>query len=319
MNPLAVLIKKAFNVSVNFSVKLFAKDLWKYLFEKGYKDSREWYYKWNKEYKPQLRLDHNLKDTVLTSNIPIDILITCLPKDIDVLPLTLRSIKENIKHPIGSIYIVSPKGNEIEIFCRTNNCKFIDEMKVLGFDKTRINYKVNGLDRSGWLLQQLLKLSGDTICDNEHFLVIDADTLFIKPRTFKVNTKTIIDFSDEYHLPYFRTYEKLLNLKHVIPVSFICHYMLFEKNKLRSLKQLIEQTQQSSWHEAILNAIEHSEASSFSEFETYANFVLEKYKGQHIIEYWFNKSLSKTDNTIENDITTYSKNYKTISYHTYNN
>lgn len=319
MNYLAVIIKKAFHVNTNFSVKLFAKDLWKYIFEKGYKDSREWYYKWHKEYKPQLNLDNNLKENILQSTIPIDILITCLPKDIDILPLTLKSVLEHIKHKIDTIYIVAPAGKEIQDHCTSNHYTFINEKDVLGFDKSYIKYEVDGLDRSGWLLQQLLKLSGDTICNNEHFLIIDADTLFIKQRTFKINKKTIIDFSDEYHLPYFRTYEKLLKLEHRSPVSYICHYMLFEKKKLKQLKKHIEFVNQCKWYDAIIKSIDPGESSSFSEFETYANFVLDKYRDQYILEYWFNKSLSKTNTTIENDISTYSKNYKTISYHTYNN
>ena len=311
-------IKKRLGISTHFSVKLFVRDLWNYLFTKGYKNSREWYFKWNKEYKPQLDLDHNLKKTILPNPVRIDILITCLPKDVDILPLTIKSIFEHIKHKIDTIYIVSPEGKEIQDYCKSNHYTFVNEKEVLGFDKNYIKYEVNGLDRSGWLLQQLLKLSGDTICKNEHFLVVDADTLFIKPRTFKIDKKTIIDFSDEYHLPYYRTYEKLLKLKHRSPVSFICHYMLFEKKKLRSLKLHIENIHKDKWYDAIINNIDPFESSSFSEFETYANFVLEKYRKEYILEYWFNKSLNRIESNIDTEITHLNHKYKTVSYHTYN-
>jgi hypothetical protein len=252
--------------------------------------------------------------------VAIDIIIPVIEKDLDILPHVVSYARKNIKHRINKIIIVAPESEKIIKVCKKLNLVFINENTVLSIQKSDISYACNGVDRSGWLFQQFIKLYADTISSSKYILVLDADTIFIKPIQFIIGNKKRIDFSAEYHLPYFDTYEKLTWFKHSYPVSFICHNMLFEPYKLRSLRLRVEKINKCTFIDAILNFIDSKELSFFSEYETYANFVLKKYKREYFYEYWHNVSLSKNklDNLFEYINSINDMNIKSISFHSYN-
>lgn len=112
-----------------------------------------------------LRLLHKSGFQVLNSNkVPVDIIIPTIAKDYALLEVMISSLKK-IEQTIDKIYIVSRPEQEIINFCRNNNYVFIDEKSVLGYGKDKIEYKSHGHDRSGWIFQQLIKLSGDKISE----------------------------------------------------------------------------------------------------------------------------------------------------------
>ncbi|MEF3302322.1 DUF6492 family protein [Paenibacillus sp. GYB003] len=254
-----------------------------------------------------------------SSGPAIDIVIPTVRKDLDVLPYVVYGAKKNIGHPIQNVYIVAPHDHAIRSYCRKHGCTFVDETTILPITKREIDYSVNGIDRSGWLLQQLIKLSGDVLCEREHYLVIDSDTVFIRPNRFVRNGKTVFHTCDEYHLPYFQAYEKLTGLKPVSAKSFCTHYMLFEKSKVAALKKHIEDRWRTDWHQAILQCVDRTDTSGFADYETYGNFVLSAYPGQTELAYWHNRSvrrplLKQTWRNVE----TLAKTYNTLSFHSWN-
>lgn len=121
----------------------------------------------------------------------IDVLIPAIEKDLATLPHVIDNIRRYVKHPIGSIYIVSPVSSKIRKLCSLKNCIFVNERSVLPLTKDEIHYQSSRWNRSGWLYQQLLKMNGDSIVKAKHFLVMDADTVMIKPHTFLVEGKTV--------------------------------------------------------------------------------------------------------------------------------
>ncbi|AKB45107.1 DUF6492 family protein [Methanosarcina vacuolata] len=253
------------------------------------------------------------------SNIPIDILIPATEKDLATLPCTIKSVRLYIKHPITTIYVIAPDSEKIKSVCSKEKCRYLNEDAILPITKKDIDYKVKDIDRSGWLFQQLLKLSGDKICTQEYFLVIDADTVLLKPHTFLIKNKTLFMYSDEYHLPYFKMYKKIVGVEANSCVSFVSHQMLFHKPKLYALKKKIEENTQSSWYSAIINNIDKNETSGFSEYETYGNFVLSNYPQNIKREYFFNISLnSKKIVELDRIAINLSKKYRSVSFHSYN-
>ncbi|MBP7496984.1 MAG: hypothetical protein KA792_04900 [Bacteroidales bacterium] len=293
------------------------KDLLK-LFLSGSKKDRSYYYYRYKESALSLKLNPNFRKIII-SKLPLDIIIPAIDKDIETLPYVIDAAKKNIKHPIDKIFIVAPETIKLkELSCKLN-CIFINEKSVLGYNKSIINYNFNGSDRSGWLFQQLLKLYSDNISNKSHFLILDADTIFIHNKKFEHNNKIILDFSDEFHNPYYATFEKLTGLHHKFPISFVSHYMLFEAKKLKELRLLIEKHNNCSWDKAIIATADNNQLSCFSEYETYANFVLQKYKREFMISYWFNKNLPVNELiNISHLINLYSEKFLSLSFHSYN-
>lgn len=243
----------------------------------------------------------------------IDVVIPTTDKDLKKLSMVIPSLS-NIQHYIDTIYLVAPKSEYIIDFCNKYNCVFVDENTVLGISIKDINYKPCGVDRSGWIFQQLLKLNCDNFCNNEYILVADSDTVFTRKQFFIRNKKMVFDCSDEYHKPYFSAYKKLLGLNKRFALSFVAHHMLFKKSCLAEMKRAIEEHTNQTWIMAILNNLEQHQTSSFSEYETYGNYMYAHYKNMMLLREWYNKSIPfKEYQNLQDKC-----KYKTVSMHSYN-
>ncbi|WP_339273127.1 DUF6492 family protein [Paenibacillus sp. FSL W8-0426] len=246
----------------------------------------------------------------------IDVLIPAIDKDLNTLPHVIDSVRRHVRHPIGRIYIVSPESSGIRKLCSRKNCTFVNERTVLPFTKDDIHYQSYRWNRSGWLYQQLLKMNGDRVVKAQHFLVIDADTVLIRPHSFMTGNKTAFYCRDWSQPEYFNTYRKLLRSKAPRPRSFVTHYMLFEKTELASLKKKIETIHRLPWYKAILSSINKKKQFGFSEYETYANYMYSSHAERMILRSSKNKSLSKDASSLSNqEIRTLSRRYRSLSFH----
>ena len=203
----------------------------------------------------------------------IDVLIPAIEKDLRTLPHVVESVRLHSRNPVGEVIIVAPRKPSIQSLCRKNGWRFVDENTVLPITKQNIKYRSASWERSGWLFQQFLKLSGDKLCKADFFLVIDADTVLIRPHVFRSGGRTFFYTRGWTQPEYLRTYAKLMGSKPSSPRSLVTHYMLVEKTKLRELKQDIEARHGKSWYKAIFHSIDQTKQFGFSEYETYGNFV----------------------------------------------
>lgn len=255
----------------------------------------------------------------VVSNLELEIFIPCLEKDLINLELNITNIYKFLKHPIKRINIVSPRNKLIENFCKKNNVNYIFENEILDKNKLKINYKVNKYDRSGWLYQQLLKYSFDSISETENYLVIDADTILTIPQVYENSGKYILLISDEYHEPYFENYFKLTGIIPKSNLSSVAHSMIFNKIVLKNLKTHIEEHNKLNWIDSIISNIDKNELSGFSEYETYGQWVLENYSELYIREYFFNKSLRSNQRKLNTNI--FERNetdiIRSVSFHKY--
>lgn len=243
-----------------------------------------------KVFNPLFNLDPNFNQNV-ASSVEIDIFIPFAEKYVSTLGQVIAGIDKNIKHPINKIFLVGNHAQAIANLKSTHQIKFIDENKILDFNKERIKHNYQNIDRSGWLFQQFLKLSADQVCEKENILIVDADTYFPKPKIFFHKNKMIIDQSEERHEPYHVAYDKILKKKSTSKLSFITHYMLFNKTFLGEMKKEIEMLHAGTpWHEVILNNIQYDNLSGFSEYELYGNYIFENHRKEIETAYWFNQN-----------------------------
>jgi hypothetical protein len=259
------------------------------------------------------------KAPVTPSNLKIDIVIPAVDKDLVTLPYVIDFARTNVLHPISQIYVISPVSEKIQRICSDKGCEFVQEDSLLPIKKSDINYRIGSLDRAGWMYQQFLKLSGDHICSQNNYLVLDSDTLLIRPQVFERSGKYIFNFSDEYHKPYFAAYQRLLGHPVTCPVSFTSHHILVDVNVLLQLKQELAERAGLPWYEAIMNAIDKSEPSGHSDYDTYGQYALEKLRGAVLLDYWYNVSVPRQLVNGANQLARrFSKRYKSMSFHSYN-
>ena len=216
--------------------------------------------------------------SLIPSSEPIDIVIPIIEKDLKILPLCIDGVRNCVKNKINKIYIVAPKVEDIIDFCRYNDLVFLHENSILGIEPKDINLIIEGnngerIDRSGWLFQQLLKLSGK-IGDLDNYLCIDADHILIHPHVFLTSDNIPVFYmSEEKHLPYYATIKKLLPISKFSSLSYVAHKMIFNKKTLGTMHKEIENISGNDWITTIINNLDMQECSSFSEFELYGNYT----------------------------------------------
>jgi hypothetical protein len=246
----------------------------------------------------------------------IDIVIPTISKDFNTLLLLVESLMY-LEHKVNNIYIVSPNDKKIVDFCKENNIIFVNEVDVLGFGKDYIKYNANGLDRRGWLFQQLLKLSGEHFTSLEDYLVIDSDTIFVNNNCFIEGKKYIFLASEEWHQPYFDSFEDMFGYNAPTKLSLTSHMMIFNHNKLKKMKAELEKKHNKKWFDVYISTVSPEEQSCISDYDTYANWMLYNYSDEVKILPFYNKSISRKYLGSLSDLTEKFINLKSISFHSY--
>jgi len=205
-----------------------------------------------------------------------DIVIPVGPNDVDVFGKQIEYTKRNcIGH--RKIYVIA--ASSVESLVKTiPECTFIDE-SIFPFDlRTLHTYSgSHASERNGWYFQQLLKLYAGILPGIlDRWLVVDTDTFFLKPVTF-IEEVCLYATGCEYWPPYFAHMDRLLpGLSRVIPMSGICHHMIFEKRFVAELMEKVEQIHQKPFWSVFMSKVDPAEyyMSGASEYELYFNYML---------------------------------------------
>ncbi len=145
-----------------------------------------------------------------------DIVIVHGPSDDEVLPYTVSQIRKFVKggepgKGFRNIYIVSHDA-EIDLFEEEvfKGCKVIDE-KTFPISINDVNSIIQTPKRNGWYYQQLLKLYASLVIEDmlDDYVVVDADTLFLKDISFKSGGRYMFNMGTEHHIPYFEHMKRL--------------------------------------------------------------------------------------------------------------
>jgi hypothetical protein len=208
----------------------------------------------------------------------VAVLVPVKPSDLPMLPLVVNGIREHVRHPIAGVTIVSASTPEVREAVDALGACFVDEDSAISLRRDDVDYFPEGTDRRGWLFAQLLKLHADQITGSRFTLCCDADTVYVRPRVFLTPSgRQILEASQrEYHRPYFQAYSRLTGLSPVSAVSYVAHQMLFDARVLGALREHVTRLHGSSFSEAVLECVDRDELSAFSEFETYANFLVSR-------------------------------------------
>ena len=206
---------------------------------------------------------------------------------------------------------------------------FINEKILLDVDKIKQLIKdrnETAVLRSGWYIQQFLKMIYCNICQDKYYLIWDSDTIPVKKvKMFENNGKPIFDVKTEYYEPYFITMKNIFpELGKKFRYSFISEHMIINTKLMKNMINRISDNKNligNTWYEKIINCIDpkYLYHSGFSEFETYGSFVKVHYKQVYSIRLW--KSLRKGVNLdfnpkllTDKDIKKISKYYNSITF-----
>jgi len=171
------------------------------------------------------------------SDLDFDVVICVGPNDTNIVREFIPFTKKNV---IGfrNIYLVSS-----DPLIDIEGTITIDE-KIFPFTKEDLNKMFGVNSRNGWYLQQLLKLYSGNVIPGilKRYLVIDCDTIFLKPTKFITDDgKHIFTTGTEYNEPYFVHMNRLHpTLKKIHPLSGISHHTFFNNEYINEMIKMIE-------------------------------------------------------------------------------
>lgn len=249
----------------------------------------------------------------------VDVVIACVEKDLPILKFCVQAARLFVEDGVDRIFVVCPPSEAIEAVARAQGCEVVHESDVIALKRQDVHCVVQGVDRSGWIYKQIVNLAADGISSREHILILDADTVLIRPHRFLFHDKVTYFVSDELHPAYYEAYRKLLKMPWRFPLSFVSHYMLFERRRLESLRAAITRENGCAWYDAILDVGRTAtDPSFFAEYETYGNYCLFHYPDDILIQYWNNLAMSRgLLGDINRMIQRFQHSHRAISFHDY--
>jgi hypothetical protein len=232
-----------------------------------------------------------------------DIVICIGPNDYSLLPNLITNLKHNIID-YNKIYVITPKENITVYSSQITDVIFVDE-SIFPFSIDYISTLFGTSNRSGWYLQQLLKIYASIIITDilDNYVIIDSDVYFHKPVNFFKDDKINFNIGTEYHLPYFEHMNKLHpSLTKVIDRSGICHLMPMKRNIVELLIQMIESYKNEPFWKVFLNSVsplhygqDPHNSSGASEYEIMFTFTLQNFSEECVITQLLWRNTSKID------------------------
>ncbi len=229
-----------------------------------------------------------------TSDISLHLVYVVAKKDLKMLKESLSNslnVLGNFEVPKVTVIVQSGSIHDAKEELREFSIpiEVLDEEELISrFARDLLSEKFGS--RYGWALQQFLKLHA-VLSNNEcATLVVDSDTLLVKPRNWIDSNKVqVLLPTEECHTQYYNFLIQM-NLKVNRDFSFISHHMVYQPLLLRqcileigvdSIEELIK----------VVCSFEFEEASEsfFSlDYEMYAQFLINNYPEFCRIEKWGN-------------------------------
>jgi hypothetical protein len=253
-------------------------------------------------------------DPLRDRNLPtIDIAIPCHNKDFDNLPLIIQGAKANSSNPIGNIRLITPEYLSMELQIRFPDCLVSTDESVLGADLVKAINELVPEERTGWIIQQVIKFRIAIMSEQVATLILDADTVLLSPKIWLDSEGTqILCIANEFHLPYKKHIRKVFGGQtHLL--SFVTHHQLMQRDSVREIfgqngEGLIE------W----LKLADFNESSSICEYETYGEWMVKHKPNQVVFAKWNNipAKLNSGNASYAKILSDYSK-YGSVSNHSY--
>ncbi len=198
----------------------------------------------------------------------IDAVVPYHQKDRDLLPWCLNGIRNNLDEVRRVLVICNKKYKED---AQRAGGIFIDEEFV---GDLTINSHPH--PRWPWYFQQILKLGAADIVETDYYLVVDSDTVFLKPVSFFNNkNKPLYAVATEYHKTYFDVFRQILGFYAVREYSFTTHHLLYNRDIVKEMREKFRD--EKPWYKNIIRYVEPQppwqSITQVNEQETYGHYI----------------------------------------------
>lgn len=216
----------------------------------------------------------------------IDLIIACHHKDLKTLPLAIAGAREASRNAIAQTLVVTPDKTLLKDLLTTPNVLVMNQEDLLPGHILETAVRLAPPGRAGWVIQQLIKFHACLNSDRDACLVVDADTILLRPRTWlDSHGRQLLSLSHELHDPYVNHVRAIWPGTITTAVSFVTHHQLMQRELVLEMFGL-----QGKGLEAWIEGADWTQPSAVSEYHSYGTWLLSHHKERGILSNWGNQN-----------------------------
>ena len=236
---------------------------------------------------------------------PIQIVIPCAEKDLAMVTGCVLAARRACRNSISEVLVVV--ADDIKLMASS---RLGGDVVVVGESELGIDIIASVIDgavpavRRGWVLQQALKLTAVARSSNAGVLVLDADTLLVRPRTWLGDSRQILCPSHEFHTPYAEHTNRVFGaLGTPQRVSYVTHHQLMRPDVVRKMFGAAEYAPSdisaglADW----VTQGDYTESSALSEYHSYGTWLLNSDPNSVVAARWGNQGIAETPPAIDSE------------------
>jgi hypothetical protein len=232
---------------------------------------------------------------------PLELFLRLGPRDLDVAPLALASLRRHLANPLSRVVVSTPRA----LMTVARDC--LPHAEV-GADEDLIDATVAAAiaaaappDRLGWVRQQFLSLLHVSTRASAPCLVWDADTIMLRRQLLLRDRSARLAISQEHHRPYFTLVRSLLpDLPLPLYTSTVAHHLVVDPDLLRDLLEEIERGPGGRpWWRALTSALDRTDPSPMADYELYGQWVRTRHPDRVDLVAFRNTAMARTAYSVE--------------------
>jgi hypothetical protein len=211
----------------------------------------------------------------------VELLIVSAPKDFTLLRDSICSAIQSQKSiNISKVNLVVPDNTQDAALsaCGIMNLplQIYPESKFIPLNEFN-TLKEEFQSRTGWVIQQLIKLRFSASSESKALLVIDSDTCLLKSRVWLNESDEQILLVSEENSPEYHDFLKYVGLEPNTAYTFITHHMLYQPAQVREMLKATDMVSPGDQLSKILNYPGKRTNSPFSlDYELYGQWMLSR-------------------------------------------
>lgn len=248
--------------------------------------------------------------------VEIDLAVVAHPKDFGTLGLALTAATNCSRNPVAERLVVLPDQADVNAASLPEDVRILRDSDLL--DETAAMFiEAAPVARRGWLRQQVLKFLVALNGTRPATLIVDADTVLLKPRTWLApNGMQLLAVSHERHQPYVdHAHEVWPNLGRQT-VSFVTHHQLMQGDVIWTMfpngrGDVQRWARLADWTK---------DSSPLSEFHSYGTWLLGSMPARAALAAWANKSVRPIERIDEHSLVELHRRFPndaSLSFHSY--
>ncbi len=227
---------------------------------------------------------------------PLELFLRIGPRDLDVAPLALTSLRRHLANPLSRVVVSTPRTSVAAVRERLPDAE-------IGADEDLVDTAIEAAlvaaappDRLGWVRQQFLSLIHVSTRARAPCLIWDADTIMLRRQLLLRDRAARLAISQEHHQPYFTLVRSLLpDLPLPMYTSTVAHHLVVDPNLLGELLAEIERGPGGRpWWRALTSHLDRTNPSPMADYELYGQWIRTRHPDRVDLVAFRNTAMART-------------------------